>query len=70
MTEEDKNKEVVIEILKEMKEAKTSEIIKLATKMADVCPDRLVGTLSDLQNAGIVKRSISKEKKGLDWSLI
>ncbi|MFX1536724.1 MAG: YeeE/YedE thiosulfate transporter family protein, partial [Promethearchaeota archaeon] len=67
--EERDPRETVIWALTQLQEATTTEIIDYVAQVSHECKDRVSGALATLLREGVVKRAISKEKKGFVWSL-
>jgi len=60
----------VVNILKKLGEATTTEIITEASKASLECRDRVPRTLKVLETDNEVTKRFSKEKKGYVWSLV
>ncbi|MFX0065194.1 MAG: YeeE/YedE thiosulfate transporter family protein [Candidatus Hermodarchaeota archaeon] len=67
--EERDPRETVIWALTQLQEATTTEIIDYVAQISHECKDRVSGALATLLREDIVKRTISKKKKGFVWSL-
>lgn len=61
--------ETITIILQKLSEATTKEIIAEASKISPECPDRIPGTLLELEQEEKVSKRFSKEKKGYVWTL-
>ena len=64
------SKSRVINILKDLGEATTKEIIAEASKESLECKDRVPRTLKVLETDNEVTKRFSKEKKGYVWTLV
>ncbi|MFX0184336.1 MAG: hypothetical protein ACFE95_14730 [Candidatus Hodarchaeota archaeon] len=63
-------KEFIILLLEDMKEATTAELMNEIEKLGvPECRDRVPSALAELSSKGLIKKSISREKKAIMWSL-
>ncbi|MFX1537004.1 MAG: hypothetical protein ACFFDI_22540 [Promethearchaeota archaeon] len=70
MKDQDKTQTLIIELLKDMKEATTVELIREAEMLGiSECSDRIPAALAELNSQGSVKKQISREKKAIIWTL-
>lgn len=70
MKDQDKTRTLIIELLKDMNEATTVELIREAETLGIAeCSDRIPAALAELNSEGLVKKQISKEKKAIIWTL-
>ncbi|MFW9992437.1 MAG: hypothetical protein ACFFD4_10350 [Candidatus Odinarchaeota archaeon] len=66
----DKAKVLIVELLKEMTEATTNELVEEAMSLGLAeCKDRVPSAIAELSATGKVKKRISREKKGIVWFL-
>lgn len=64
-------KEFIILLLEDMKEATTAELMDEIEKLGvPECRDRVPSALAELSSQGVIKKSISREKKALIWRLL
>jgi hypothetical protein len=64
-------KEFIILLLEDMKEATTAELMDEIEKLGvPACRDRVPSALAELSSQGVIKKSISREKKALIWRLL
>lgn len=66
----DESKEKILNILRELGESSTAEVIKGASKLKGRCKDLVPVILVVLEKEKKVSRRISKEKKAIVWSII
>jgi hypothetical protein len=70
MKDQDTTRTLIIELLKDMNEATTVELIREAETLGIAeCSDRIPSALAELNSQGLVKKQISKEKKAIIWTL-
>jgi hypothetical protein len=70
MKDQDTTRTLIIELLKDMNEATTVELIREAETLGIAeCRDRIPSALAELNSQGLVKKQISKEKKAIIWTL-
>ncbi|MFX0013999.1 MAG: hypothetical protein ACFFB2_13695 [Promethearchaeota archaeon] len=70
MKDQDTANTLIIELLKDLKEATTVELIKEAETLGlPECRDRIPAALAELSSQGIITKTISREKKAIIWSL-
>ncbi len=70
MKDQDTTQTLIIEFLKDMKEATTVELIKEAETLGIAeCADRIPSALVELNSQGLVKKQISREKKAIIWTI-
>ncbi|MFX0174063.1 MAG: hypothetical protein ACFE9L_19430 [Candidatus Hodarchaeota archaeon] len=63
-------REFITLLLEDMKEATTAELMEEIEKLGlPECRDRVPGALAELSSQGLIKKSISREKKALIWRL-
>ena len=62
-------RETITNILEDLGEATTTEIIEEASMVSNTCKDRIPNTLVALENDKVVMKRFSKEKKGYVWTL-
>ncbi len=68
--DQDTAKTLIIELLKDMKEATTAELIEEAETLGIAeCRDRVPAALAELSSQGLITKTISKEKKAIIWTL-
>ncbi|MFW9779168.1 MAG: hypothetical protein ACFFE8_09975 [Candidatus Heimdallarchaeota archaeon] len=65
----EKTKTLILLLLKDMVEATTAEIVNEASIISADCKDRVPAAIAGLNRAGMLHRSISREKKAIVWSL-
>ncbi|MFW9854750.1 MAG: hypothetical protein ACFFFG_06800 [Candidatus Thorarchaeota archaeon] len=65
----EKTKTLILLLLKDMVEATTAEIVNEASIISADCKDRVPAAIAGLNRAGMLLRSISREKKAIVWSL-
>ena len=71
LSNSDESKEKVLNLLKEIGESSTAEIIDIAiSKLTGRCKDLVPVILVVLEKEKKVSRRISKEKKAIVWSVI
>lgn len=63
-------KKAVIMILEDLGEATTAEIVDEAAAVSNDCKDRIPHTLVLMEKDRIIKKSISKTKRAIVWSLV
>lgn len=66
----DESKEKILNILRELGESSTAEVIAGASKLTGRCKDLVPVILVVLEKEKKVSRRISKEKKAIVWSII
>ena len=66
----DESKEKILNILRELGESSTAEVIHSASKLEGRCKDLVPVILVVLEKEKKVSRRISKEKKAIVWSII
>ena len=66
----DESKEKILNILKEIGESSTAEVINSASKLEGRCKDLVPVILVVLEKEKKVSRRISKEEKAILWSII
>lgn len=70
LKDQDTTRTLIIELLKDMLEATTVELIKEAETLGLAeCVDRIPAALAELNSQGLVKKQISREKKAIIWTL-
>ncbi len=70
MKDQKKAKTLIILLLEDLKEATTAELIEEAETLGmDECRDRVPAALAELSYQGLLKKTISKEKKAIIWTL-
>ncbi len=70
MKDQNTTKTLVIELLKDIKEATTAELIKEAESLGiDECSDRIPAALAELGSQELITKTLSREKKAIIWSL-
>ncbi|MFW9903438.1 MAG: hypothetical protein ACFFFH_03835 [Candidatus Thorarchaeota archaeon] len=70
MKDQDTTKTLVIELLKDLKEATTVELIREAETLGIAeCSDRIPAALAELNSQGLVTKQISRVKKAIIWTL-
>lgn len=70
MKDQDTTRTLIIELLKDMKEATTVDLIREAETLGLAeCRDRIPPALAELNAQGLVRKQISKEKKAIIWIL-
>lgn len=70
MKDQDKTNTLILELLKDMKEATTTELIKEAESLGiNECSDRIPAALAELNFQGLITKIISREKKAIIWTL-
>ncbi|MFX0170662.1 MAG: hypothetical protein ACFE9L_01950 [Candidatus Hodarchaeota archaeon] len=63
-------REFITLLLEDMKEATTAELMEEIEKLGvPECRDRVPSALAELLSQGLIKKSISREKKALIWRL-
>lgn len=63
-------KEFITLLLEDMKEATTAELMEEIEKLGvPECRDRVPSALAELSSQGLIKKTISREKKALIWRL-
>lgn len=62
--------DLIISILCEQGEISTGELIKKVNREEKDCIDRIPSVLVAMKENNRIKRRLSKEKKGIVWSLI
>ena len=68
--DQDTTKTLIIELLKDMKEATTTELIKEAESLGIAeCSDRIPAALAELNSQELITKILSREKKAIIWSL-
>lgn len=60
---------IIIHVLQTIKEGTTAEIITEVSKTSPECIDKILSTLISLSKEGLIKKVISKTKKGFIWVL-
>ena len=65
----DESKAKILNLLKELGEASTAEVIEEASKLTGRCKDLVPVILVVLEKEKKVRRKISKEKKAIIWSV-
>ena len=63
-------RETIINILEDLGEATTTEIIDESSKVSSECKDRIPNTLIALEKDKEVTKRFSKEKRGYVWTLV
>ncbi len=63
-------KQTIINILRNLGEVTTEQLVEEAGKVSKECKDRIPGTLITLEEENMISKTISKEKKALVWALI
>ncbi len=66
----DESKQKVLNLLKELGEASTAEVIERASKLTGRCKDLVPVILVVLEKEKKVSRRLSKEKKAIVWSVL
>ncbi|WP_455463551.1 hypothetical protein [Candidatus Hodarchaeum mangrovi] len=62
--------QLIILLLEDMHEATTKQLIDEATLLGLAeCPDKMPSALAELAAKGQIKKTISREKKAIVWSL-
>ncbi|UCE14648.1 MAG: hypothetical protein JSV04_05560 [Candidatus Heimdallarchaeota archaeon] len=70
MKDQDTAKALIVELLKDMNEATTAELIKEAEMLGiKECSDRIPAALAELASEGKISKHVSREKKALIWTL-
>ena len=69
MSNSDESKAKILNLLKELGEASTAEVIEGASKLTGRCKDLVPVILVVLEKEKKVRRKISKEKKAIIWSV-
>lgn len=64
-----KTKHLVLLLLKDMGEATTAEIVHEAAFISAECKDRVPAAIAGLNRAGMLNKSISREKKAIIWRI-
>jgi hypothetical protein len=68
--DQEKAKEFITLLLEDMKEATTAELMEEIEKLGVAeCRDRVPSALAELSSKGLIKKTISREKKALIWRL-
>ena len=70
LSNSDESKAKILNLLKELGEASTAEVIEEASKLTGRCKDLVPVILVVLEKEKKVSRKISKEKKAIIWSVI
>lgn len=70
LSNSDESKSKVLNLLKDLGEASTAEIIEKASKLSGRCKDLVPVILVVLEKEKKVSRRISKEKKAIIWTFI
>ena len=70
LSNSDESKSKVLNLLKDLGEASTAEIIEQASKLSGRCKDLVPVILVVLEKEKKVSRRISKEKKAIIWTFI
>ena len=63
-------RETIINILEDLGEATTTEIIDESSKVSSECKDRIPNTLIALEKDKEITKRFSKEKRGYVWTLV
>lgn len=63
-------RDTITNILEDLGEATTTELIDESSKVSIECKDRIPNTLTALENDNVVTKRFSKEKKGYVWTLV
>lgn len=70
MKDQETTKTLVVELLKDMKEATTVELIREAETLGIAeCVDRIPAALAELNSQGLILKTISRERKAILWTL-
>jgi hypothetical protein len=68
--DQETTKTLIVELLKDMKEATTLELIKEAETLGIAeCADRVPAALAELNSQGLIQKAISRERKAILWTL-
>ena len=60
----------ILWIVEDLGEALTSEIIQEASDLPNNCKDKVPGILISLEKKKFISKKISREKRGIIWSII
>lgn len=70
MKDQDTTNTLIIELLKDMNEATTTELIEEAEMLGMAeCRDRIPAALAELNSQGLITKTLSREKKAIIWTL-
>ena len=69
-SDSDDSKRKILQLLKDIGEASTAEVIDKASNLGERCKDLVPVILVVLEKEKKVSRKISKEKKAIIWSVL